>query len=61
MKFDVGSGGVKVNGAKVVTADIVVDNGVIHVISSVMLPPQKPADFIKVCSPMDIAARLCLC
>lgn len=47
VKFEVGSAGVKVNGAKVVTADIVVDNGVIHVISSVMLPPQKPADYIK--------------
>lgn len=30
--------GVKVNGAKVVTADIVCDNGVIHVIDAVLLP-----------------------
>jgi uncharacterized surface protein with fasciclin (FAS1) repeats len=32
------SGGVKVDGAKVVQADIVADNGVIHVIDSVVLP-----------------------
>jgi uncharacterized surface protein with fasciclin (FAS1) repeats len=31
--------GVTVNGAKVVTADVVADNGVIHVIDSVILPP----------------------
>ena len=32
------SGGVKVDGANVVKADIVADNGVIHVIDSVVLP-----------------------
>ena len=32
------AGGVTVNGAKVTTADIVADNGVIHVIDSVVLP-----------------------
>ena len=32
------NGGVKVNGANVVTADIKADNGVIHVIDSVILP-----------------------
>jgi hypothetical protein len=32
------AGGVTVNGAKVVKADIVADNGVIHVIDSVVLP-----------------------
>jgi len=32
------SGGVTVDGAKVVAADIVADNGVIHVIDSVLLP-----------------------
>jgi uncharacterized surface protein with fasciclin (FAS1) repeats len=32
------NGGVKVNGANVVTADIMADNGVIHVIDSVILP-----------------------
>jgi len=32
------NGGVKVNGAKVVTADVMADNGVIHVIDTVILP-----------------------
>ncbi|WP_396268065.1 fasciclin domain-containing protein [Ideonella sp.] len=32
------TGGVTVNGAKVVTADVVADNGVIHVIDTVVLP-----------------------
>ena len=32
------AGGVAVNGAKVTTADIVADNGVIHVIDTVVLP-----------------------
>jgi uncharacterized surface protein with fasciclin (FAS1) repeats len=40
VKID-GRHGVKVNGAKVVKADIVTDNGVIHVIDSVLLPPAK--------------------
>lgn len=31
--------GVTVNGAKVVQADIVADNGVIHVIDTVIVPP----------------------
>ena len=34
------SGGVKVDGANVTKADIVADNGVIHVIDSVVLPKQ---------------------
>lgn len=38
VKID-GRNGVKVNGAKVVKADIVTDNGIIHVIDSVLLPP----------------------
>jgi uncharacterized surface protein with fasciclin (FAS1) repeats len=33
-------GGVTVNGANVVTADIEADNGVIHVIDAVILPPE---------------------
>jgi len=36
--IDVSSGGVKVDNAKVVQTDIVCDNGVIHVIDSVILP-----------------------
>lgn len=46
LKFDL-SNGVKVNGAKVVQADIMVDNGVVHVIDTVMLPQPKPKDFLK--------------
>ncbi|HKP57526.1 MAG TPA: fasciclin domain-containing protein, partial [Polyangiales bacterium] len=33
--------GVKIAGAKVTTANVVASNGVIHVIDSVMLPPEK--------------------
>ena len=36
-----GDDGVKVDGAKVVTTDILCDNGVIHVIDSVILPSSK--------------------
>ena len=32
------NGGVQVNGANVVTADVMADNGIIHVIDSVILP-----------------------
>ena len=35
--------GVKVNGATVTTADIEASNGVIHVIDTVLLPPEKGA------------------
>ncbi|MEM2906810.1 MAG: fasciclin domain-containing protein [Candidatus Odinarchaeota archaeon] len=35
-----GKGGVTVNDAKVVKADIKADNGVIHVIDKVILPPK---------------------
>jgi uncharacterized surface protein with fasciclin (FAS1) repeats len=31
--------GVTVNGAKVIQADVVADNGVIHVIDAVIVPP----------------------
>lgn len=37
------NGKVYVNGAQVVTADIVASNGVIHVIDSVLLPKAEPA------------------
>ncbi|NQW49901.1 MAG: fasciclin domain-containing protein [Rhodospirillales bacterium] len=35
---DASMGGVTVNGAKVVTADVAADNGVIHVIDTVLIP-----------------------
>jgi transforming growth factor-beta-induced protein len=38
-------GGVMINGAKVVTTDIKCSNGVIHVIDSVIMPPEK-ADIV---------------
>ncbi len=34
------SNGVKINGATVTTADVMASNGVIHVIDTVLLPPQ---------------------
>lgn len=39
--IDAGSSGVKVNNANVVKTDIECANGVIHVIDSVILPPEK--------------------
>jgi len=41
----VGTDGVKVDNAKVVTTDIICDNGVIHVIDSVILPGPKVVPF----------------
>lgn len=38
VKIDASSGGVKVNDAKVVTPDVTADNGVIHVIDTVLIP-----------------------
>ena len=38
--FGVSSAGVKVNDANVVAADVMASNGVIHVIDSVILPPE---------------------
>ena len=46
LKFDLTSG-VKVNGSKVIAADVETENGVIHVIDTVMLPPVKPAAFAR--------------
>jgi hypothetical protein len=45
LKFDL-TNGVKVNGATVTTADLIVDNGVIHVIDTVLLPPVKPKEYL---------------
>ncbi|HEY9907474.1 MAG TPA: fasciclin domain-containing protein [Thermosynechococcaceae cyanobacterium] len=38
VKIDASSGSVKVNDATVATADVAADNGVIHIIDSVLLP-----------------------
>ncbi|MBD2492374.1 fasciclin domain-containing protein [Aulosira sp. FACHB-615] len=38
LKIDASNGGVKINDATVVTADVEADNGVIHVIDTVLIP-----------------------
>ena len=38
VKIDASNGGVKVNDSKVSTADVAADNGVIHIIDTVLLP-----------------------
>ena len=38
VKIDASNGGVKVNDATVTTADVAADNGVIHIIDTVLLP-----------------------
>ena len=43
VKIMVKGDAVMVNNAKVVKADIVCDNGVIHVIDTVIMPPAKPS------------------
>jgi len=40
--------GVFINDAKVTVADIETDNGVVHVIDAVLLPPAKPASVVEV-------------
>jgi uncharacterized surface protein with fasciclin (FAS1) repeats len=41
VKIEASGGEVRVNGAKVIKADIACSNGVIHVIDSVLLPPKS--------------------
>lgn len=38
VKIDASNGGVKINDSKVSTADVAADNGVIHIIDTVLLP-----------------------
>ncbi len=38
VKIDASNGGVKINNAKVATADVAADNGVIHIIDTVLMP-----------------------
>jgi transforming growth factor-beta-induced protein len=42
----INSGGVFINNAKVTVADVIADNGVVHVIDAVLLPPTTVADVI---------------
>ena len=44
----VDGGTVRINGAQVVIADIQASNGVIHVIDSVLLPPEEPASIVDI-------------
>ena len=46
VSIKVQDGSVLVNGAKVVTPDVMASNGVIHVIDTVLLPPAAPAQNI---------------
>jgi uncharacterized surface protein with fasciclin (FAS1) repeats len=39
IEIHVHDGGVKVNGARVIKADVTATNGVVHVIDKVILPP----------------------
>lgn len=41
LAIKVDSGNVMIDGAKVTTADILASNGVIHVVDTVLLPPEK--------------------
>jgi uncharacterized surface protein with fasciclin (FAS1) repeats len=41
VKISISKDGVKVNDAKVITADVNASNGVVHVIDKVILPPSK--------------------
>lgn len=43
LQFRIAEGSFKVNGVKIQTADIQADNGVIHVIDEVLLPPEGSA------------------
>lgn len=48
------SNGVKINDSKVVKADIVASNGVIHVIDKVLLPPAGDAPAVDDAAPTDV-------
>jgi len=45
VKVDITAAGVFINNAKVTVADILADNGVVHVIDAVLLPPADKAKF----------------
>ncbi len=46
VKVIINSNGVFINNAKVTVADIIADNGVVHVIDAVLLPPNTVADVV---------------
>ncbi|MBK9734906.1 MAG: fasciclin domain-containing protein [Saprospiraceae bacterium] len=47
VKVTINADGVFINNARVTVADINADNGVVHVINAVLLPPKTVADIIK--------------
>ena len=51
---DVSDAGVKINGASVVTPDIIASNGIVHVIDKVLLPPADSAEDAITTSPASI-------
>ncbi|MDB4687440.1 CIA30 family protein [Akkermansiaceae bacterium] len=53
LTFEVKDGLLKVNSSTIVSTDIVADNGVIHVIDSVLLPQEKSVTM----SPVDISSQ----
>ena len=44
IEVDVSDGGITVNGASVIQADVIASNGVIHVIDAVLFPPEEPEE-----------------
>ena len=46
--ISVGSGGAMINSSKLIATDVDASNGVIHIIDSVLLPPEKQVDAKKV-------------
>lgn len=54
---EIGNGEVKINDSTVVTADVETDNGVVHVINQVLVPPRfDVAEFLENCPTEDIPA-----
>ena len=46
VKVNINSNGVFINNAKVTVADVLADNGVVHVIDAILLPPNTVADVV---------------
>ena len=55
LKFEVNNGKFQVNGATIVKTDIKCDNGIIHVIDAVLLPPTKTASSGSPASMIELA------
>jgi uncharacterized surface protein with fasciclin (FAS1) repeats len=57
VKISVGSDGAKVNDAKILATDIDASNGVIHVIDSVILPPEGKTSAVSAKEEIEVAIR----